>query len=139
MACAAGKRRMSRKVVVATSQFNPKSKKSPIAASFNSCGNVGMLAQAIERVAEQKKLSQLGIVEGLHAEMIARAKQQFLARVPDRERKIPAQMLHALRAPGRIRAQNQAGIGRSAARGAVALLLRVSFPVPRGNRCAHPR
>jgi hypothetical protein len=82
-----------------------------------------MLAQAIERVAEQKKLSQLGIVERLHPEMIARAKQKFLMCVPDREREIPAQMLHALRAPGGIRAQNQARVGHSAPRGAAALLL----------------
>src|SRR5271154_5351433 len=39
--------------------------------------NVGVLAQTIERVAEKKKLSELGIVEGLHPKMVARAKQQF--------------------------------------------------------------
>ena len=122
MVCAAGRRRISRKVVVAASQFNPNNKKSPIAASFNSSETSGMLAQAIERVAEKKKLSQLGIVKGLHAEMIARAKQQFLARVPDRECEIPAQMLHALLAPGGVGAQNQVGVSGGAARRAVSLL-----------------
>src|SRR5271168_1468452 len=86
-----------------------------------------MLAQAVQRVAEQKKLAQLGIVERLHAEMIARAEQNFLARVPDGESEIPAQMLHTIRAPGRIRAENQARISGSAPRGALALLRKFLF------------
>src|SRR5271156_4087298 len=86
-----------------------------------------MLAQAVQRVAEQKKLAELGIVKWLHSEMIARAKQNFLARVPDREGEIPAQMLHAIRAPGRIRAQNQARISGSAPRSALALLRKFLF------------
>ena len=111
MVCAGGRRRISRKVVVATSQFKPNSRKSPIAASFNSVGNFGMLAQAIERIAEEKKLSQFGIVEGLDAEMVARAEKEFSLRVPDGEGEIPAQMLHALGAPCRVGTQNQVGIG----------------------------
>src|SRR5271156_5994035 len=86
-----------------------------------------MLAQAVQRVAEQKKLAELGIVKRFHAEMIARAKQNFLARVPDREGEIPAQMLHAIRAPGRVRAQNQARISGSASRSALALLREFLF------------
>ena len=86
-----------------------------------------MLAQAIERVAEKKKLSQLGIVERLHSKMIARAKQQFLPRVPDRKCEIPAQMLHALRAPGRVGAQDQVGVRGRAARGAMAFLRELLF------------
>src|SRR5277367_1524736 len=84
-------------------------------------GNFRMLTQTVQRVAEKKALSQLGIIERLYSEMIARAKQQFLARVPYGERKIPAQMLHAFRAPGRIRAQDQVGVRGHAAIGAAAL------------------
>src|SRR6202789_1473347 len=53
--------------------------------------------------------------------MIARAEQQFFARIPDRESKISAQMLHALRAPRRIRSQNQAGVCDGAASTTIAL------------------
>lgn len=112
MACAAGRRRMSRKVVVAASQFNPNNKKSPIAASFNSSETPGCWRRQSSVLLKKKKLSELGIVKGLHAEMIARAEQQFFARIPDRERKIPAQMLHALSAQAayarRIRSESVA-------------------------------
>src|SRR5271156_4081530 len=86
-----------------------------------------MLAQAVQRVAEKEKLAELGVIKWFHAEVIARAKQNFLARVPDGECEIPAQMLHTIRAPGRIRAQDQARISGSAPRGALALLRKVLF------------
>src|SRR5271156_2775010 len=73
-------------------------------------GNFRMLAQAIERVAEKKKLAQLGVVKRFHSQMIARAKQQFLPRVPDRESEIPAQVLYALHAPRGVCVQNQFGV-----------------------------
>src|SRR5271156_291954 len=86
-----------------------------------------MLAKAVQRVAEKKKLAQLGIIKRLHAEMVARAKQQFLTRVPYCESKISAQMLHAFRAPRRIRAQNQVGVCDGAASGAIALQRELLF------------
>src|SRR5271156_4317151 len=86
-----------------------------------------MLAKAVQRVAEKKKLAQLGIIKRLHAKMIACAEQNFLARVPDGESKISAQMLHAFRAPRRIRAQNQAGVCGGAASGAIALQRELLF------------
>ncbi len=86
-----------------------------------------MLAHTIEDVAEEKKLSQFGIVEGLDAEMVARAKEEFLLRVPNGEGKIPTQVLHAIGAPHCIRTQNQIGIsGRGA--GNLAALELHEFP-----------
>src|SRR6266705_4248020 len=49
-----------------------------------------MLADAIQRVAEEKEISQLGVVKRLNAEVIPRAKQLLIARIPDREGKIPS-------------------------------------------------
>ena len=69
-----------------------------------------MLAHTIEDVAKEKELSQFGIIEGFDAEMVARAEEEFSLRVPNGEGKIPTQMLHAVGAPNRIRAQNQIGI-----------------------------
>src|ERR1700722_11782650 len=77
--------------------------------------NVRMLPQAIQNVAEQKELAKFGVVKGLDAEMVAGAKKFPLARVPDRERKIPAQALYAILPPNRIRPQNQIGVARRAA------------------------
>ena len=112
-----------------------------MAASFKSDGNFRMLAQAIERVAEEKKLSQFGIVEGLDAEMVARAKKQLSLRVPDGKGKIAAQVLHAIGAPRRVGTQNQIGIsGVGHVRTCRALELdQLAFAVPRGNQFWRPR
>ena len=45
-------------------------------------------SNAVQRVAEQKKIISLYVIKWLDTEMIARAKQVFVARIPDGEGKI---------------------------------------------------
>src|SRR3984957_11628084 len=93
------------------------------------CRNVRMLPQAIQDVAKQKELAKFGVVKGLDAEMVAGAKKFPLARVPDRERKIPAQALYAILSPNRIRPQNQIGVaGRAAPQRGIEFLALGHFP-----------
>src|SRR6266513_270800 len=66
-----------------------------------------MHSNAIQRVAEQKEIPALDVIKWLDPEMIARAKQLFVARIPDGERKIAPQALHARRAPSGIGFENQ--------------------------------
>src|SRR5260370_17069210 len=66
-----------------------------------------MHANAIQRVAEQKEIPPLDVIKWLDPEMIARAKQPFVARIPDGERKIAPQALHPARTPSAIALQNQ--------------------------------
>src|SRR4029077_6157742 len=84
--------------------------------------NVRMVADAIEHIAEKKEFSLFSVIEWFHAEMVARAKQSFLRHVPDGERKIAAQVLDAIRAPGSVRLQNQFRIRRRVLRFAVLAL-----------------
>ena len=81
-----------------------------------------MLADAIQRVAEDKQGTDRGIVERFYSEMISRAKQLLAPRVPDTKRKIAAQMVHASRAPRGICVQDQLGIRSPGLRFAPALL-----------------
>src|SRR5277367_5990989 len=78
--------------------------------------NVRMLPQAIQDVAEQEELAKFGVVKGLDAKMVARAKKFPFARVPYGEREIAAQALYAIFAPNRISTQNKIGVARRAAR-----------------------
>src|SRR5437660_5996236 len=61
-----------------------------------------MHSNAIQRVAEHKEILALHVIKWLDPEMIPRAKQLFVARIPDGERKIAPQSLHAGRAPSGI-------------------------------------
>src|ERR1700730_441683 len=69
-------------------------------------GNIGMGSDTIHRVAEYKKILQLRVVEGLDAEVIARAKQDLVAGVPDGKRKIASKIVNAARAPKGITSQD---------------------------------
>ena len=71
-----------------------------------------MLAQAIQRVAEEEQLAQFTIVERLNPKMVARTEKRFPLCVPDSERKISSKVLNAVGAPCCVRSQNQFGIGR---------------------------
>src|SRR5260370_21561546 len=66
-----------------------------------------MYSNAIQRVAEQKEIPALDVIKWLDPEMIARAKQLFVAGIPDGERKIAPQALHAGRTPSGIGLHNQ--------------------------------
>src|SRR6266480_6004831 len=66
-----------------------------------------MHSNAIQCVAEYKKIFPLDVIKWLDPEMIARAKQLFVARIPDGEGKIASQALHARRAPSGIGFENQ--------------------------------
>src|SRR6266404_9293071 len=66
-----------------------------------------MHSNAIQRVAEQKEIPALNVIKWLDPEMIPRAKQLFVARIPDGERKIAPQSLHARRAPSGIGFEEQ--------------------------------
>src|SRR6266851_6343793 len=68
-------------------------------------------SNAVQRVAENKNIPHLRVVKRLDSEMIARTKQFFLGRIPDRERKIPPQVLDARCAPRSIGMQNQLSVG----------------------------
>ena len=78
-------------------------------------GNIGMGSYAIEGVAEQKEILQLRVVERFDTEVVTGAEQQLIGRVPNGERKIPAKMVNAVRAPDGITSENQFGIGRGVA------------------------
>ena len=65
-------------------------------------GHFRMNANAIQGVAEQKKVAELCIVKGPDSEMIPGAKEVFRARIPYRKRKISVQVLHAGCSPDRI-------------------------------------
>src|SRR5271154_5775206 len=69
-----------------------------------------MQAKAIECVTENEDFAHLGIVEGFQSEVIARTKQFFLARIPDRKSEIPEQVPHAFLTPKSIGLQNQFGV-----------------------------
>ena len=68
--------------------------------------------QAIERVAEEKQVAEIGVVKRLDAKMISRAEERFSPRVPDGECKIAAQVLHARLAPCGVGVQDQFRIRR---------------------------
>src|SRR6266849_1364425 len=70
-------------------------------------GHFGMNSNAIQRVAEQKKVTELCVVEWPDTEMIPGAKKVLRSRIPNRKRKIAAQMLHAGGSPNRIRVKDQ--------------------------------
>src|SRR5882762_2373264 len=70
-------------------------------------GHFRMHSNAIQRVAEEEKIAKMRVVERPDAEMIPRAKKVFCSRIPNRKRKITAQMLDAGCSPSRIRVQNQ--------------------------------
>ena len=72
--------------------------------------NIGMLAQAIQDITEKEEFAKFGVVKGLDAEMVARAKKFSFARVPDRKRKIAAQTPYAIFSPDRVRTQNKIGV-----------------------------
>src|SRR5712671_1237444 len=71
-----------------------------------------MQADTIQGIAEYEELSLLRVIKRLDAEVIPRAEQLFVARIPDGERKIAEQPLHAGRAPRRIGMENQFRVRR---------------------------
>ena len=70
-----------------------------------------MQADAVERVAEDNRLPELGVEERLDAEMIPRAEQTMLRLVPHGEREVAEQVRHAILTPGAVGAENQFRIG----------------------------
>src|SRR5882762_6161498 len=70
-------------------------------------GYFRMHSNAIQRVAEEEKIAKMRVVERPDAQMIPRAKKVFCSRIPNRKRKIAAQMLDAGCSPSRVRVQNQ--------------------------------
>src|SRR5260370_38825329 len=66
-----------------------------------------MHSNAIQRVAEQKEIPALDVIKWLDPEMIPRAKQLFVACIPDGEGNIATHALHARRAPCGIGFENQ--------------------------------
>src|ERR1700730_11060515 len=66
-------------------------------------GHLGMHSNAIHRVAEEEKIAEVRVIERSNTEMIPRAKKVLRSRIPNRKRKIAAQMLHAGCSPRRIR------------------------------------
>ena len=93
--CAGGRRRMSAKEVVAGSWFISKIRKSAMARSLSRLGHCGMLPEAIERVAENEQRAKMRVEERLDAELVPRAKQALLPRVPDGKGEIAEQMFDA--------------------------------------------
>jgi len=71
-----------------------------------------MPADTVERVAEDHDRTDDAIVEGFDPELIARTKKVFGVFVPNGERKITAQMFHALRTPFRISSNDQLRVGK---------------------------
>src|ERR1700735_506496 len=63
--------------------------------------------QAFECVAEKKKLAQITVVEGAHAQLIVRAEESFSRHVPNRKCEVAAQLPQAVFTPGKIRPQDQ--------------------------------
>src|SRR5580704_16613783 len=62
--------------------------------------NVRMQAQAIEHVAENKLRTDFGIVEGLHAKVVARAEKSFAHLIPHGEGEVALKMIDAVASPG---------------------------------------
>ena len=67
-------------------------------------------ANAIQSVAEEKEIFPFQVIKRLDTEMIPRAKQLFMVRIPDGEGKITPEVLHRGRAPSGIGVQNQFGV-----------------------------
>ena len=59
-------------------------------------------AQAFERIAEKKKIAEVAIVKGPHAQLIVRAEKSLSRRVPNTEREVAAQVPQAVFTPGKI-------------------------------------
>src|SRR5215467_8250506 len=75
-------------------------------------GHARMLANAIQRVTGDKERADAGVVKGLDAEMVPRAKQSSMIWIPKRKRKITAQVIDAGWAPGCVSVQNQIAVRR---------------------------
>src|SRR5689334_16032385 len=71
-----------------------------------------MQTDTVQRIAAEKDSSELRIIEGFDPEMIPRAKQLFVAGVPEREGKVSPQAIDTKRAPGRVSLQNQIAVRR---------------------------
>ena len=65
-----------------------------------------VLANAVQRTAEDEFLAEMCVEEWLDAQMVARTKETLFLTVPDGEGKVPQQMLDAILAPYQIGAQN---------------------------------
>src|SRR5437764_1743324 len=85
-------------------------------------GDSGMYSNTIQRVTENKGFAKLRVVKRLNPKMIPRANQLPVPRVPDANRKIPTQMIHASQTPPRVHVQDQLGIRSPGLRFAPALL-----------------
>ena len=83
-----------------------------MARSLSRLGHRGMLPDAVQRVAENQQRAKMRVEERLDAELVPRAKQAFLPRVPDGKGKIADQMFDAGIAPGVIRVENQLSVRR---------------------------
>src|SRR5271155_3765192 len=69
-----------------------------------------MQAHAVQRIAEDKRVPDFSVIEWFDSEVVSRAEKFLVANVPDRKRKIAAQVLHAFFLPGGVRVQDQIGI-----------------------------
>ena len=68
--------------------IQPKQQKIPNGRLIKFAGYPRVHANAIQRVAEEKEIFPFQVIERLDTEMIPRAKQLFMARIPDGEGKI---------------------------------------------------
>ena len=81
-------------------------------------GNIGMLAHAVQRIAEHQRFAHLRVEKRFHAEMIAGTEQLPLRSIPDRKSEIADQAVDAVLAPGVVGVQDQFVVERAVEGGA---------------------